>query len=163
MISTREKKIQRFGSGFIRLTDELRQVPKEAIDFRTKKDVWNINEIVIHLADLEAGAFVNFRRAIAEPTQKIFAFDKDQWAESLFYYSHPYDSSLKLFRFLRAGNYVLLKNLEERDWLHTVNYDGHGQILLEDLLDMYEKHLDKAIHEIALTAELYRKLHPMKG
>ena len=71
MISTREKKIQRFGSGFIRLTDELREVPKEAFQYRTKKDVWNINEIVIHLADLEAAAFVNFRRAIAEPTQKM--------------------------------------------------------------------------------------------
>jgi DinB superfamily len=162
MISTREKKIQRYGSGFIRLTDELRQVPKEAVQFRTKKDVWNINEIVIHLADLEAAAFVNFRRAIAEPTQKIFAFDKDQWAESLFYYSHPFDSSLKLFRVLRASNYVLLKNLEEHDWLHTINYEGHGQILLEDLLDMYEKHLDKAVHEIALITELFLKLNPQK-
>src|SRR2546423_14135589 len=102
MISTREKKVQRYGSGFIRLTDELRQVPKEAIGFRSKKDVWNINEIVIHLCDLEAGAYVNFRRAVAEPTQKIFAFDKDQWAESLFYYAEAFDSSLRLFRHLRA-------------------------------------------------------------
>src|SRR5438046_862936 len=109
MISTREKKIHRFGSGFIRLTDELRQVPKEAINFRVKKDVWNINEIVIHLADLEAGAYVNFRRAAAEPTQRIFAFDKDQWAESLYYYSQPHEHSLRLFRILRASNYVLLK------------------------------------------------------
>ena len=162
MISTREKKIQRFGSGFIRLTDELRQVPKEAIHFRTKKDVWNINEIVIHLADLEAGAYMNFRRAVAEPTQRIFAFDKDQWAESLAYYSHPFDSSLKLFRLLRANNYLLLKNLEELSWLHTVHYESHGQISLEDLLDMYEKHLDRAVHEIALTAGLYLKLNPKK-
>ena len=162
MISTREKKIQRFGSGFVRLTDELRSVPKEAIQFRSKKDVWNINEIVIHLADLEAGAYVNFRRAVAEPTQRIFAFDKDQWAESLSYYSESFDASLRLFRLLRASNYLLLRKLEELVWLHTVHYENHGQISLEDLLDMYEKHLDKAVHEIALVAELYHKLHPGK-
>lgn len=162
MIATKEKKIQRYGSGYIRLTDELRQVPHEAIGYRTKKDVWNIKEIIIHLADLEAGAYVNFRRAVAEPTQKIFAFDKDQWAESLFYYGNSYYPSLRLFRMLRASNYVLMKNLEEHSWLHTVNYESHGQISLEDLLDLYEKHLDKAIHEMALITELFLKLNPGK-
>jgi len=158
MISSREKKIQRYGSGFLRLMEELRQVPKEAFDWRSKKDVWNINEIVIHLADLEAGAYVNFRRAVAEPTQRIFAFDKDLWAESLSYYSEPFQPSLKLFRLMRASNYLLLKNLDEDAWLHTIYYEGHGQIALEDLLDLYDKHLDKAVHEIAATTELYHKL-----
>ena len=158
MISTRENKIKRYGSGFIRLTDELRQVPKDAIVWRSKKDVWNINEIVVHLADLEAGAYVNFRRAVAEPTQRIFAFDKDLWAESLSYYSQPHEATLRLFRLLRASNYVLLKNLDEDAWLHTIYYEGHGQISLEDLLDLYDKHLDKAVHEIAATTEVYNKL-----
>ncbi len=162
MIATREKKIQRFGSGFLRLTDELRQVPKEAFVYRSKKDVWCISEIVIHLADLEAGAYVNFRRAVAEPTQRIFAFDKDQWAESLFYYGAGYESSLRLFRLLRASNYVLLKNLGNDSWLNTVNYESHGQISLEDLLDLYDKHLDKAVHEIAMSAEIFMKLNPKK-
>ncbi len=159
MISTREKKIQRFGSGFIRLTDELRKVPEAAYDYRTKKDVWNIREIVIHLSDLEAGAYVNFRRAVAEPTQKIFAFDKDMWAEALPYYSHSHESALKLFRLLRATNYLLLKNADQDLWLHTVSYENHGQIFIEDLLDMYEKHFDKAIHEIVMINEIYEKVN----
>ena len=158
MISSRENKMHRYVSAFLRLTDERKQVPKEAIDWRSKKDVWSINEIVIHLADLEAGAYVNFRRAVAEPTQRIFAFDKDLWAESLPYYSQSHEASLKLFRILRASNYLLLKNLEEDAWLHTIYYEGHGQISLEDLLDLYDKHLDKAIHEVALTTELYSKM-----
>jgi hypothetical protein len=158
MISSREKKIQRYGSGYARLTDELKQVPAEAIEWRSKKDVWNINEVVIHLADLEAGAYVNFRRAVAEPTQRIFAFDKDLWAEALPYYSQSHETSLKLFRFLRTSNYLLLKNLDESVWLNTIYYESHGQIALEDLLDLYDKHLDKAIHEIAAVAEHFLKL-----
>lgn len=159
MISTREKKVQRYGSGYTRLMEELNQVPADAILWRSKKDVWSINEIVIHLADLEAGAYVNFRRAVAEPTQRIFAFDKDLWAEQLPYYAQSHDTSLKLFRLLRASNYLLLKKMEEDSWLHTVYYEGHGLISLEDLLDLYDKHLDKAVHEMALTTELYHKLH----
>ena len=63
-----------------------------------------------------------------------------------------------MFRLLRASNYVLLKNLDEDAWLHTIYYEGHGQISLEDLLDLYDKHLDKAVHEIAATTEVYHKL-----
>ena len=85
------------------------------------------------------------------------------WAEALPYYSQPYDSALKLCRFLRASNYLLLKNADQDLWLHTVSYENHGQIFIEDLLDMYEKHLDKAIHEIAMITEIYLKVNNTNG
>ncbi|MCS6992126.1 MAG: hypothetical protein NZL95_09755 [Chitinophagales bacterium] len=136
---------------------ELRQVPRESIKFRLRPDEWNINEIVIHLADMEASAYVNLRRAVAEPTQRIFAFDKDLWVEALPYYQKAIGPSLKLFRLLRASNYLLLKNIDQHIWLHTIYYENHGQITLEDLVDLYEKHLDRAVHEIAAIGETYRK------
>lgn len=113
--------------------------------------------MVIHLADLEAAAYVNFRRAVAEPTDTIVAFDKDLWAESLGYYGQPYGASVKLFRLLRASNYLLLKNISQDVWLNTVNYPDNGQISLEDLLDLYEHHLYKVIEEIGNNREAWNK------
>src|SRR5580765_7863010 len=118
----RKEKIKLFGNGFQRLEEALSGIPESALNFRTRSDVWNINEMVVHLADLEAAAYVNFRKAIAEPTESILAFDKDLWAESLGYYGQPFDASLRLFRLLRASNYLLLKNISQDSWLHTVNY-----------------------------------------
>ncbi len=159
MITTREKKLQRYGDGYNRLLYELSQVPKDCFMYRQRPDEWSINEIVVHLADLETAAYVNFRRIIAEPTQRIFAFDKDLWAESLPYYGRALGPSLRLFRLLRASNYLLLKNMEPHFWLHTAYYENHGQITLEDLLDLYERHLDRAVHEIASISEVYAKKH----
>ena len=153
----RKQKIKSFGHGYHRLEEVLQQIPGSAMGFRTRGDVWNINEMVVHLADLEAAAYVNFRRAIAEPTDNILAFDKDLWAESLEYYNQPFDASLKLFRLLRTSNYLLLKNISQDNWLHTVNYPDNGQISLEDLLDLYENHLGKVIAEIRHNAEAWEK------
>ncbi|MEO6442440.1 MAG: DinB family protein [Chitinophagales bacterium] len=144
----RKSKINSFGNGYQRLTQVLQNISEEVLLFRSRRDVWNINEMVIHLADLEAAAYVNFRRAVAEPTESIVAFDKDLWAESLTYYNQPLSASLKLFRLLRTSNYLLLKNLSQDLWLNTVNYPDNGQISLEDLLDMYERHFEKVIAEI---------------
>lgn len=153
----RKAKINSFGNGYKRLLEATEAVPEKALFYRSRRDVWNINEMVIHVADLEAVAYVNFRRAVAEPTEGILAFDKDLWAESLEYYGQPFDASMKLFRLLRASNYLLLKNISQDIWLHTVNYPDVGQISLEDLLDMYEQHLDKVIMEIGHNVEGWKK------
>ncbi|MBA2422463.1 MAG: DinB family protein [Chitinophagales bacterium] len=153
----RKAKIKLFGRGYYRLKEVLSTVPKESVHFRSRRDVWNISEMVIHLADLEAAAYVNFRRAVAEPTDTIVAFDKDLWAESLGYYGQSYEASVKLFRLLRASNYLLLKNISQDVWLNTVNYPDNGQISLEDLLDLYEHHLHKVIEEIDNNREAWNK------
>ncbi len=155
----RRAMLKLFGGGYHRLKEVLATVPKESLHFRSRRDVWNISEIIIHLADLEAVAYVNFRRAVAEPTDTIVAFDKDLWAESLAYYGQPFGSSIKLFRLLRASNYLLLKNLSEDVWLNTVNYPDNGQISLEDLLDLYENHLNKVIKEIIHNVESWNNTH----
>ncbi|MBK9731805.1 MAG: DinB family protein [Chitinophagaceae bacterium] len=144
----RKSKINSFGNGYQRLSEMLHTIPEDVMSYRAHRDVWNINEMVIHLADLEAAAYVNFRRAVAEPTEDIIAFDKDLWAESLTYYNQPIDASLKLFRLLRTSNYLLLKNISHDGWLNTVNYPENGQITLEDLLDLYENHFETVIKEI---------------
>ena len=154
---TRKLKIKAFGNAYQKLEETVNSVPEDALFYRSRRDVWNINEMIIHLADLEAAAYVNFRRAIAEPTEVIMAFDKDLWAESLGYYNQPYQASMKLLRLLRTSNYLLLKNLSQDVWLHTVNYPEHGQISLEDLLDLYVQHHEKVISEIYHNVDTWKK------
>ncbi|MBX7107442.1 MAG: DinB family protein [Chitinophagales bacterium] len=153
----RKSKISSFGNGYQHLTGLLQNIPEEVLSYRAHYDAWNINEMVIHLADLEATAYVNFRRAVAEPTESIMAFDKDLWVESLPYYNQPVEASLKLFRLLRASNYLLLKNISQDAWLNTVNYPDNGQISLEDLLDLYTGHFERVMREIQRNADDWQK------
>lgn len=155
----RKSKISSFGNGYQRLSDLLAGITEQIRSYRSHRDAWNINEMVIHLADLEGAAYMNLRRAVAEPTESIIAFDKDLWAESLSYYNQPIEASLKLFRLLRTSNYLLLKNLSQDAWLNTVNYPGHGQISLEDLLDLYQDHFDRVIREIESNVTDWIKHH----
>lgn len=156
-ITTRKEKLQLFGSGFMRLEEALNPVPEEAILFRTRKDVWNINEMLIHLADYEANAYIQLRRIVAESGIKYQEFNKDLWVESLNYYTQPYHTSLKLFRLLRASNYLLLKNADEDIWLHTVTHPEQGQIFLEDVVDLIDKNLNTVINLIEKNAADWRK------
>lgn len=153
----RKSKINAFGNGYKRLNGLLENISAEVLTYRSRSDVWNINEMVIHLADLEAAAYVNFRRAVAEPTESIFAFDKDLWAESLLYYNQPIAASIKLFRLLRTSNYILLKNLPKDAWLNTVNYPDNGQVTLEDMMDLYEGHFERVIKEISNNVDDWEK------
>lgn len=156
-ISTRKEKVQLFGTGYLRLAEALNSVPPEAILFRTRKDVWNINEMLIHLADYEANAYIQLRRIMAESGVKYQEFNKDLWVESLNYYTQPYNTSLKLFRLLRVSNYLLLKNADEDVWLHTVTHPEHGQIFLEDVADLIDQNLNTVITLIEKNAEDWRK------
>jgi hypothetical protein len=156
-IPTRKEKLQVFGTGYQRLAKALDSVPPEAILFRTRKNVWNINEMLIHLADYEANVYIQLRRIVAESGVKYQEFDRDLWVESLSYYTQPFHASFKLFRLLRTSNYLLLKNAEEDVWLHTVTHPEHGQLFLEDVIDLIEANLNTVITLIEKNAEDWGK------
>jgi hypothetical protein len=156
-IQTRKEKVQHFGTGYQRLAKALDSVPPEAILFRTRKNVWNINEMLIHLADYEANAYIQLRRIVAESGVKYQEFDKDLWVESLNYYTQPFHASFRLFHLLRTSNYLLLKNAEEDVWLHTVTHSEQGQIFLEDVIDLIETNLNTVITLIEKNADNWRE------
>jgi hypothetical protein len=109
-------------------------------DFKPRSSEWSVHEILIHLADADANAYVRFRRFIAEPGSKVMAYDQDRWANKLSYSNQNIETSLLLFKLLRSSTHSILKSLTDDVWTNTVEHSENGIMTLEDWLEIYDDH-----------------------
>ncbi len=63
----RNELIESYGKAYDLLTEALKKYPKEMWQWKPAADKWSIHEIIIHITDSEANAYVRCRRFIAEP------------------------------------------------------------------------------------------------
>ena len=80
------QKVESFGRAPALLSGALRQFPKKMWLYKPSADHWSIHEIILHLADSEASAYLHCRRFIAEPGSQVPEFDAARWASSLGYF-----------------------------------------------------------------------------
>src|SRR5271170_7463290 len=83
----RRQKLESFGRAPALLSSALRQFPKKMWIYKPANERWSIHEIIMHLADSEASAYVRCRAYIAEPSASQTAkFSASRWAGSLGYF-----------------------------------------------------------------------------
>ncbi|MGA6953791.1 MAG: DinB family protein, partial [Candidatus Acidiferrales bacterium] len=82
----RRQKVESFGRAPALLSSALRQFPKKMWLYKPSTERWSIHEIILHLADSEASAYLHCRRFIAEPGSQVPEFDAARWASSLGYF-----------------------------------------------------------------------------
>jgi DinB superfamily len=152
----RIQKIENFGNAYYEITEALRAIPREAWQFRPAPNQWSIHDIIIHLADSEANAYVRFRKGIAEPGKPIMSYDQDRWADQLGYAGRNADEHLESFKWLRAATYTILRGLSESAWKNTVLHPEKGVISLESLLDTHTEHIQKHIAQIRRAFDQWR-------
>src|SRR5277367_6434807 len=79
----RRRMLESFGRAPLMLSAALRQFPKKMWLYKPAPDRWSIHEIILHLADSEAGSYVRCRHLIAEPDVAVAEFDPALWAGHL--------------------------------------------------------------------------------
>jgi DinB superfamily len=137
----RNKKIESYGTAHQRLVAALERFPREMWQFRPAPGRWTIHEIIIHIADSEANSYIRCRRFLAEPGSTVLAYDQNRWAHDLRYHDQSTDDALELFKWLRHKSYALIKDLPESVWLNTVHHSESGEMIMDDWLDTYERHI----------------------
>jgi uncharacterized protein len=152
----RTSRIESYGGAFKLVEDKLRSIPTEALDFCPVKGEWSIREIVVHLADAEANAYIRCRRLVAELGSRVMAYDQDRWARKLDYNNQNIEIALQLFKLMRSATYALLVTLPDHIWTNTVDHSENGIITLEDWLETYEKHPKIHIEQIDNNIEQWR-------
>ncbi|OQY98510.1 MAG: hypothetical protein B6D35_11920 [Candidatus Brocadia sp. UTAMX2] len=151
IIMTQEERIQKiesYGKGHLQLTEALKQFPKTMWSFKPSPDRWSIHEIIIHIADSEANAYVKCRKLIAEPGKSIAAYDQDKWSAALHYRDQNTEEALELFRRLRLSSYALIKALPESVWSDSVGSMENETATLDNWLEVYEQHIPGHISQM---------------
>lgn len=153
----RMQKIESYGKGYALLTEALKQFPREMWLFKPSPDRWSIHEILIHIADSEANAYVKCRKLIAEPGKPIAAYDQDKWSAAFYYQDQSTEEALELFRRLRLSSYKLIKALPEPVWLNAAGCMENEAVTLDNWLDVYEQHIPGHINQMQKRHDEWRK------
>ena len=158
----KQERLESFGRAPAVLCVALRQFPKKMWLYKPAVDRWSIHEVILHLADAEATAYVRCRRFIAEPGGPLLRFDSARWAGTLGYFHQSTRQALEIIKRLRAMTYQLLISIPESVWFHTVEHPKDGGITLEQWFERQEEHMGRHIEQMKRNYESWLKTHPQR-
>jgi len=155
----RQKKLEAFGRGPSLLSEALQKCPKKMWLYRPATDRWSIHEIILHLADSEAEAYVRCRQFIAQPGSPALVYDASLWASSLGYFHQSTREALSLITRLRKMTFQILRYIPDTVWAHTAQHPKKGTMTLDGWLDLQLSHIPHHIEQIHENHAAWAKTH----
>src|SRR6202453_4134893 len=156
------RELELFGFGPTLLQAALRQFPKKMWCYQPRDDRWSIHDIVIHLADSEASAYIRCRRFIAEPGSPVLKFDGQRWAQSLGYFNQSAREALDIIFHLRKATYKLLCALPDPVWDNRVMHHRVGEITLKKWMMIHERHIPHHVDRMRENYTVWARTHPQR-
>jgi hypothetical protein len=135
----RTELLDRFHTGYDDVVDALAGITSDELDRRPPGSDWTAREVVHHLADSEATAYVRLRRIIAEDNATIVGYDEEEFARRL-HYDRPFEPSLAVLRAVRAASLQLLESLTEEEWQRSGTHTESGAYSVVNWLRIYAGH-----------------------
>jgi hypothetical protein len=135
----RTQLLDRFKSGVAEIDAALDAITDAALDQPAPDGGWTARQVVHHLADSEARAFVRLRRLIAEDEPQIIGYDEPEYARRL-HYDRPIGASLAVVRAVRAASLELLESLTPAEWERRGTHSEVGAYSVDDWLRTYASH-----------------------
>jgi DinB superfamily len=143
----RNKRIAQYRDGYAAVAEAMLKITPQELDARPGPGRWTAREIVHHLADSETTSAIRLRRLLAEDRPMIQGYDQDEFARRL-HYDRPHETSLELFKYVRAATAELLERLEPADWLREGTHSESGRYTVETWLEIYSEHAHKHARQI---------------
>jgi DinB superfamily len=152
--------LESFGRAPLMLAAALRQFPKKMWLFKPSRNRWSIHEIILHLADSEATAYILCRGYIADPGSSALEFDAARWAGSLGYFYQSTREAIEVIPRLRKMTYQLLLTVPEPVWSNTIEHPRHGALNLEKWVHLQERHIPHHLAQMRENYDTWLKLNP---
>lgn len=137
--TNREEQLARFRAGYSAVEVAVAGVADADLDRRPADGGWTARQVVHHLADMEAHAYIRLRRLLVEDEPRIEAHDEDEYARRL-HYDRPIASSLAVVRAVREASVDLLLSLTPEDWTRSGLHSERGTYGVERWLRIYAEH-----------------------
>ena len=109
------------------------------LDTPYREGGWTVRQVIHHVADSHANAYLRFRWVVAEDKPTIKTYDQDVWA-TFPDLKLPLEPSFKIIEGLHERWVAFLSSLPDDAWSRTANHPERGEVTLDDLLDIYSEH-----------------------
>lgn len=127
------------------------------LDARSPEDIWNVRQVVHHLADSHMNAFIRTKLIVTEERPTLKPYDQDAWALLLDTQAMPCAASLDILRGLHLRWVKLFESLGEWDWSRVGLHPESGEVTIDSILRGYaqhgEDHLDQIVRIVAATSK----------
>ena len=114
---------------------------------------WTVRQVVHHIADSHANAYIRFKLALTENDPVIKPYDEARWAE-LADSGLPIENSLRLTEALHKRWSTVLRSLVPADFARTFQHPERGSLSLDAALASYVWH---GRHHTAHITELRKR------
>ena len=135
----REELIARYRAGADEVDAAASGASDAELDAAPPDGGWTARMVIHHLADSEANSYVRVRTLVAQDAPTIQGYDEAEFARRL-HYDRPVQSSLAVFRAVRASTSELLGRLGDDDWERAGTHTESGTYSVEDWLEIYAAH-----------------------
>lgn len=131
--------LQRYRSAPADLDDAVAGITGAELDRLQASGGWTARQVIHHLADSEAMAYIRLRRLIVEDDPVIHGYDEPEWARRL-HYDRPIEASLAVVAAVRAASLQLLEALTPAEWGRTGTHSESGPYSVDRWLSTYAGH-----------------------
>jgi len=161
-------RLARLRSGHDDVVIALADITPTELDRPQRSGGWTARQVVHHLADSEATAYVRLRRLIAEDEPVIPGYDEPEWARRL-HYDRAIEPSLAVLRAVREASLQLLEVLSPDEWARSGSHAESGHYTVDGWLEIYSEHAHdhasqiraaRSRRQISRTADKDRGEHP---
>jgi uncharacterized damage-inducible protein DinB len=121
------------------------------LDTSYREGGWTVRQVVHHIADSHANAYIRFKLALTENWPTVKTYDEAAWANLADSRGLPIDGSMATIGALHGRWVALLESLSEEDFQKGYNHPERGRQNLATALAMYAWH---ARHHTAHIAGL---------
>ncbi|GGG73085.1 DinB family protein [Paenibacillus radicis (ex Gao et al. 2016)] len=151
--ATRETSIQNYLHTTDKIRDKVQGLSEELLLWQPGPGKWSINEIVGHLLDSNIVNSYRIRKIISEPVTPIVTFAHESWVSQQQFNDTSVDEMLTAYEALAVYNGILLKKLNEEQWLRY-GLKGEEKISIAHIIDSFicnhvEKHMGQIERNLA--------------
>ena len=110
------------------------------LDTPYREGGWTVRQVVHHVPDSHANAYVRTCLALTETEPTIRDYDEKAWAMLTFSRLGPIDVSLDLLDGLHARWLGVLRGMSQADYARRLIHPEHGLMTMAVLIEMYSWH-----------------------
>ena len=123
-----------------KLKDAVKGLDEAQLDTPYREGGWTVRQLVHHIADSHMNAFCRVRLALTEDWPSIVAYDEKAWAMLEDSAKAPVALSLSLLDGLHARWAMLLRSLNDAQWVMGMKHPQNGPMSVEMATQMYAWH-----------------------
>jgi len=127
----------------------------EQLDTPYRPEGWTVRQLVHHVPDSHANAYVRFKLALTEYEPAIKTYKEDMWAKLPDTATTPTEVSLQLLSALHTRWVTLLRAMDSSDFARTLRHPEMGVLDLNRMLSLYAWH---SAHHTAHVTKLRERM-----